>query len=71
MADDQYRNRFQVARSFRVTVTLVCGCRVKTRNIPMNWATKYSCPSNLGHGYSLVWTEFKDDETGFGGKNPQ
>lgn len=38
-----------------VVVTLTCGCRTKTRDVPLRNAWM-GCTSGLSHGYKLRWT---------------
>lgn len=38
-----------------ITVTLVCGCRVKS-SMPPTPRRKYACTSNMGHSYNQTWT---------------
>lgn len=43
-----------------VTVWLSCGCTIMLRNVPLNKKSTYPCRNNLGHGYTLLWTKWRD-----------
>lgn len=40
----------------RSVITLDCGCKIAMRDSPFRPHAKFSCPSNLGHGYNVGWT---------------
>lgn len=44
----------------QIVVTLTCGCRTKTRLMPLPNATM-GCSSGLAHGYDLRWTKAVDN----------
>jgi len=50
-------------KRYAVKVRLVCGCAVSFRIGPLESRAKYPCPSNLGHGYRVAWTEWTDTVT--------
>ena len=47
-----------------VTVWLTCGCTIALRNVPLSKTAKYPCRNNMGHGYTLVWTKWRNNSNG-------
>lgn len=44
-----------------VSVTLLCGCRMKIRLKPLRGNAKYVCRSGLGHSYNQPWKSYEDN----------
>ena len=65
MKNDEPRPRVPA----RVTVWLTCGCVLRMKDRPISYQARYPCPSNLGHGYRLRWTEWRDGN--LDGHNPR
>lgn len=59
-----YNDPFRRNRHNNVVITLDCGCKLKVKTRPMSRNTKYPCPSNLGHGYNVLWRAWKEGDTG-------
>mgnify|MGYP001612442540 CR=1 FL=1 len=50
--------------TMQVLVSLKCGCRVRTRNYPLNEQARMGCSSGLGHSYNQPWLSWTDTERG-------
>ncbi len=49
-------------KNLDVRITLLCGCRILTRNRPLSKHAKFTCSNNLGHAYNQGWLAYEYDE---------